>query len=139
MTEPFPYPIPEFDAEPFWDACNREELYMQRCAECGRWRWTPGPLCDGCQSPDFTWERLSGRGTVHTWTVVTHPVHPAAVERVPYIVVDVALEEQADLHIISNLIDIAPEQVVMHMPVQVTFVQHPHGCKLPLFQPRRQE
>ena len=138
MAEHFPYPIPEFDAEPFWEACNRNELRMQRCNDCQRWRWTPSPICS-CLSPHFTWELLSGRGLVHTWTVVTHPVHPAAVARVPYIVVDVALAEQDDLHMISNLIDIAPEQVVMHLPVEVTFIQHPHGCKLPQFRPVQQE
>lgn len=139
MTEHFPYPIPEDDAAPFWEACHREELRMQRCSDCGRWRWTPGPLCGHCLSPHCTWERLSGRGTVHSWTVVTHPVHPAARTRVPYIVVEVALEEQDDLFLISNLLDIAPEQVVMNMPVELTFVQHPHGEKLPQFRPRTPE
>src|SRR5262245_54535981 len=137
MEQHFPYPMPEFDAEPFWEACNREELRMQRCTDCGHWRWTPVPICGNCLSPHFTWERLSGRGTVHTWTVVTHAVHPAAVERVPYVVVEIALEEQDDLYIISNLIDIEPEHIVMDMPVEVTFVQHPHGCKLPQFRPRQ--
>lgn len=139
MEQPFPYPIPEFDAEPFWEACNREELRMQRCTDCGRWRWTPSPMCGHCLSLHCTWERLSGRGTVHTWTVVTHAVHPAAVERVPYVVVEVALEEQADLYLISNLIDVEPGHIVMDMPVEVTFVQHSHGDKLPQFRPRRNQ
>jgi uncharacterized OB-fold protein len=135
MAEHFPYPIPESDAEPFWQACQQEELRMQRCTQCGRWRWTPTPLCDACQSPQYTWERLSGRGTIHTWTVVTHPVHPAAVDRVPYVVVEVQLAEQEDLLFISNVIDVAPEDIVMDMPVEVTFVDHPHGEKLPQFRP----
>ena len=137
MTQHFPYPIPEFDAEPFWEACNRDELQMQRCGDCRKWRWTPGPLCEYCGSEALRWERLSGRGTVHTWTVVRHPVHPAAIERVPYIVVEVALEEQDDLHLISNLIDIAPDEIAMDLPVEVTFVPHPEAGKLPQFRPRR--
>jgi uncharacterized OB-fold protein len=139
MEEYFPYPIPEFDAEPFWQACQRQELRMQRCTECGRWRWTPTPWCDACQSSQYVWERLSGRGTVHTWTVVTHPVHPAAVPRVPYVVVEVRLVEQEDLYLISNLVDVAPEDISMDMPVEVTFVDHPHGGKLPQFRPCRSE
>jgi uncharacterized OB-fold protein len=139
MEQHFPYPMPEFDAEPFWEACNCEELHMQRCTDCGRWRWTPVPICSHCLSQNFTWERLSGRGTVHTWTVVTHAVHPAAVERVPYVVVEVALEEQDDLYLISNLIDIEPEHIMMDMPVEVTFILHPHGCKLPQFRPRQSQ
>ena len=139
MEEHFPYPIPEFDAEPFWQACQRQELCMQRCTECGRWRWTPTPWCDACQSSQYAWERLSGRGTVHTWTVVTHAVHPAAVPRVPYVVVEVRLAEQEDLYLISNLIDVAPEDISMDMPVEVTFVDHPYGGKLPQFRPCQSE
>ena len=33
-TANFPSPIPDFDAEEFWAGCNRDELLMQRCAEC---------------------------------------------------------------------------------------------------------
>ena len=139
MVQHFPYHIPEFDAAPFWEACQRDELRMQRCTDCGRWRWTPAPLCDACQSAHFSWEQLSGRGTVHTWTVVTHPVHPAAVARVPYVVVEVQLAEQEDLYIISNLIDVAPEDISMDMAVEVTFVAHPHGDKLPQFRPCRSD
>ena len=58
------------------------------------------------------WERSSSSGrpypvaqSIHTWTVVTHPVHPAAVDKVPYVVVIVELEEQAGLTMVSNLID----------------------------------
>jgi uncharacterized OB-fold protein len=139
MQQHFPYPIPEFDAAPFWEACQREELRMQRCTDCGHWRWTPAPLCTACQSARYSWEQLSGRGTVHTWTVVTHPVHPAAVERVPYVVVEVQLAEQENLCMISNLIDVAPEDISMDMAVEVTFVTHPHGDKLPQFRPCRSD
>jgi hypothetical protein len=139
MQESFPSPLPEFDAEPFWEACQRDELRMQRCTDCGRWWWTPAPQCPACQSAHYSWEQLSGRGTVHTWTVVTHPVHPAAVHRVPYVVVEVQLVEQDDLWLISNLLDVAPEDITMDMPVEVTFVPHPHGGKLPQFRPYRSD
>ncbi|NNL86271.1 MAG: hypothetical protein HKP27_11490 [Myxococcales bacterium] len=132
----FPFPVPDFDAEPYWEACNREQLAMQRCDACQHIRWMPDPLCPACQSTAATWLTLSGRGRVTTWTVVTHPVHPAAVDRVPYVVAEIELEEQAGLRMISNLIEIDPDAVEFDLPVEVTFIAHPEGQKLPMFRVR---
>ena len=83
------------------------------------------------------WTPLSGRGTVSTWTVVTHPVHPAAVAQVPYIVVEVEIEEQPGLRVISNLVEIDHEEITIGVPVEVEFREHSSGQKLPVFKPRR--
>ncbi len=131
----FPYPVPDLEGEPYWEACNRGELAMQRCVGCRRLRWTPSPYCPACGSDTSAWEALSGRGRVTTWTVVTHPVHPAAVDRVPYIVVEVELVEQAGLRMISNLVGIAPERVGVDLRVELAFEDHPSGQKLPIFRP----
>ena len=129
----FPYPIPEYDAEPFWQGCNEGRLLMQRCDNCARYRWHPAPFCGLCGSGKFEWQALSGRAKIHTWTVVTHPVHPAAVDKVPYVVVIVELEEQAGLTMVSNLIDCDIEAIDIGNPVSVDFVAHPNGQKLPVF------
>ena len=139
MNKPgeFPYPIPEFAAKYYWEACNRREFQMQRCTACARYRWMPGELCPYCDSADLVWTPLSGRGTVSTWTVVTHPVHPAAVAQVPYIVVEVEIEEQPGLRVISTLVEIDPEEITIGVPVEVEFREHSSGQKLPVFKPRR--
>ena len=129
----FPYPIPEYGSEPYWNACNEERLVMQRCEHCRRFRWHPSPRCEDCGSERYGWAVLSGRGTINTWTVVTHPVHPAAVEKVPYIVVIVELEEQAGLQMVSNLIDCDANAVAFNQPVEVDFIAHANGQKLPVF------
>ena len=64
----FPYPIPEYGTEPYWEACNREQLVMQRCNRCSKFRWHPSPLCTHCSADGFSWEPLSGRGKITTWT-----------------------------------------------------------------------
>jgi uncharacterized OB-fold protein len=68
--------------------------------------------------------------------VITHPVHPAAVARVPYVVVEVELEEQAGLRILSNLVGCDIEAIDFDQEVEVTFETHPTGQKLPVFRPR---
>ena len=129
----FPYPIPEFGAEPYWDAANRRELRVQRCLDCGRLRWEPAPLCLDCQSQQHEWALLSGRGTVYSFTEITHPVHPAAFAKVPYIVVEVELAEQPNLRMISNLVDTPASAVKIGAAVTVDFIAHPNGQHLPVF------
>lgn len=131
----FPLPIPEHDAQPFWKACNREELLMQRCKACQRFRWLPRPMCPHCNSMEQEWVQMSGRGKVYTWTVITHPVHPAAVSQVPYNVVQVQLEEQPDLLMVSNLVGVRNEEIRFDMPVEVVFEELAPGVKVPKFKP----
>ena len=33
---------PDATTQPFWDACRKRELRLQRCADCGRFRQPPG-------------------------------------------------------------------------------------------------
>ncbi|MBM4226427.1 MAG: hypothetical protein FJ164_01570 [Gammaproteobacteria bacterium] len=129
----FPYPVPEPGTEPFWEGCNAERLLMQRCNACRKLRWHPAPLCIWCQHEEHEWVPVSGRGRIHTWTVITHPVHPAAVDHVPYVVVEVALDEQSDLRMVSNLVDCDPVDIVMDAAVEVCFRRHASGQKLPVF------
>ena len=66
---------------------------------------------------------------------MTHPVHPAAVDRVPYVVAEVELEEQPGLRMIAGLVGIEPDAVAMDLAVRVEFETHPSGQKLPMFRP----
>ncbi len=132
-VDAFPYPIPEYGSEPYWEACNEKRLVMQRCAACDKFRWHPAPLCTHCAADGFSWAPLSGRGNVYSWTVITHPIHPAAVSRVPYVVAEIELEEQAGLRMIATLIDCDPDAVAFDQAVELDFIQHPDGQKLPVF------
>lgn len=129
----FPYPIPEYGAEAFWQACNHGRLVMQRCTSCAKFRWHPAPLCTHCQADGYDWVDLSGHGRITTWTVITHPVHPAAVARVPYIVAEIELDEQPGLRMISNVVDATGAELAVDARVTLGFVRHPAGQQLPVF------
>ncbi|MEN9727051.1 MAG: hypothetical protein RL434_1417 [Pseudomonadota bacterium] len=133
----FPKPVPDYGSEPFWAGCNEGVLRFQRCAACQKLRWHPAPICTYCQAEDCAWETIPGTGRIHTWTVITHPVHPGAVGKVPYVVVEIALDAQSDLRMISRLVECAPDEVTMAAPVEVVFEAHPDGQQLPLFRLRR--
>lgn len=115
-----PRPVPTPDVAPFYEAVRRHELRLQRCAECGRFRHYPRPVCPSCLSRRFSWELASGRGTVYTWTIVRGPTLPAFEGRLPYNVVDVLLDE--GVHFVSEVLDCAPEEIRAGMAVEATFV-----------------
>jgi uncharacterized protein len=75
----------------------------------------------------------SGRGTLYRYAIVRQALRSAWSERIPYMVAVVELEEGP--RILSNLVEVAPENVRITMPVQVTFTER-DGAILPVFLPR---
>jgi len=83
------------------------------------------------------WARVSGKGKVYSWFVVHHATHPDFVDEVPYAVVLVELDEQADLRIPSNVVDCRIEDIQAGMPVEVVFEDVTADISLPKFRPVR--
>jgi len=115
-----PLPLPTVDNAPFYEAARRGELVFQRCSSCRTFRHYPRPICPRCLARSYTWEKASGRGRVHTWTIVRGPTLPAFEHRLPYNVVDVLLEE--GVHFVSEVLDCPPEAIRAGMAVQAAFV-----------------
>ncbi len=67
-TGPLPVPTPE--SRPFWEALKRHELRLQSCRACGHCYFYPRSNCPRCLSGDVEWRHMSGRGTLHTFTIV---------------------------------------------------------------------
>ena len=131
-TGPIPVPTPE--TRPFWEAARRHELSLQRCRACGRHVFYPRGACPHCFSADLEWRRVSGRGTLHTFTVVQRgqrgfPLGP------PYVIAIVELDEGARL--MTNLVDVEPdpEKIRIGMPVEVVFEDVSPEIALPRFRP----
>ena len=99
----FPIPIADADTQPFWDACGRSELLIQRCGSCNKWLWQPRPICSRCQTPDPVWTRVSGDGLVASWTVIRPPTLPAYSGKVPFVVLLVQLDE--GVRLLGYLVD----------------------------------
>ena len=125
--------VPGRDDAPWWEALRRRELVVQRCADCGSWRHPPGPVCPACHSARSAFERVSGRGRVFSYTIIHHAVHPALADRVPYNVVLVELPDAGNVRIISNLVDVPPEEVRVGLEVEVVFEEVDADLTLPRF------
>ena len=133
--------LPELSEEtaPFWEAALRGELVVQRCAGCSRLRFPPRPACPWCQSFEFSWPVMSGRGTVWSFVVPHPPLLPAYAELAPYNVVVVTLEEDETIRMVGNLVadadapinSVDPASIDIGMPVRVVFQQVADDVALP--------
>jgi uncharacterized OB-fold protein len=128
---PLPHAGP--DDAPYWQFCRERTLRIQRCTACGLHRHPPGPCCPRCGSFEHEWAPVSGRGSVFSWTVVHHPVHPAHRGAVPYNVAVVLLDGADEVRLVSNVIDAAPGEMRIGLPVEVVFEDAGEGWVLPRF------
>jgi len=124
---------PDANTQPFWDACRKRELRLQRCADCGRFRQPPLPGCARCGSPRSEWPLLSGAGTVFSYTVVHHAAVPSLAASVPYNVVVVEIDDAPGARLISNLLDVPPEEMAIGMRVALAWDEVRDDLVLPRF------
>lgn len=120
----------------FWRYCNQGELRFQRCADCGGWQHPPSPVCANCRSSALRWEPVPVREPhLFSYTVVHHAASPALKDCVPYNIAIVAFEGMGDLRLVSNVIDAAPDEMRIGMPLELVW-QMDAGRQLPLFRKR---
>ena len=130
--KPRPVPVPDPESAPYWEAVNEGRLVVQRCTRCGNHQLYPRPHCIRCRGP-VEWVEASGRGTVYSYTVIRQNFSRAFRHLIPYVVALVDLEEGPRL--MTNLVGCEPEDVVIGMPVRVTFERVTDEASLPLFAP----
>ena len=131
MSYEKPLPRVTADNRPFWEATKRHELRLQRCDDCGRFRYPPAPVCPQCLSESAQWARVSGRGTITTFIVMHKVYFPSFAADVPYNVVQVELEEGPRLT--ANLVDVPNDQIRVGMPVEAVFDDVTRAITLPRF------
>jgi uncharacterized OB-fold protein/acyl dehydratase len=115
----------------WWEAVSRGELPIQQCKGCGTLHHPPRPMCHRCRGMDMGHVVASGKGTVHTFTVIRHPQFPGY--DFPIIAALVDLEEGT--RIVSNVVDCEPDDVHIGMAVRCRIDEVEDGFKLPVFVP----
>jgi uncharacterized OB-fold protein len=117
-----PIPVPGDLDRPYWDGAGDGRLMLQRCTDCGRHAHPPTLICHHCGREDQVWERVSGRGTIHSFTIARQSTTRGFRAEVPYVVVLVAVEEDPDVLILTNLVgDFDLNALDVGDPVAVTF------------------
>lgn len=127
-------PLPEIDdvSRPFWEAAARGEVVYQECPDCGHRQLYPRALCTACGA-EPAWQQASGRGTVHTFTVIRQNLAEPFRSLVPYVVAIVELEEGPRL--MTNVIGCDPDQVRIGLPVEAQPLTVEDGLGIPFWRP----
>jgi uncharacterized OB-fold protein len=128
-------PILYPEEKPFWDGTRAHKLVLQRCKSCGKIWYPIGGMCPFCQSSDFEWAQMSGRGKVHNRVIVHKPWTEYFKTRVPYAVVQVEIEEGPRLT--TNLFDIPFDKIKIGMSVEATYEKLNDEITLLQFRPAR--
>ena len=121
-------------SEPYWQAAANGELVMQYCGSCNVHAFPPRAHCAQCGNANLLFQKVSGMGSVYTYTVAYRPPHPVFAEQCPLVIAVVELSEGPRL--MTNIVDCDPESVHVGMSVEVTFEPiDDSDIKLPVFKP----
>lgn len=128
-------PLLTGDTDFFWKHIEQGVIAIQRCADCGVARHPPAPMCSHCQSLQWVETISTGRGHVHSYTVVHHPPTPPF--DYPNAIALIELNE--GVRIISQVVGIDPAKIHIGMEVMARCESVGDGLILPLFRPVSQD
>lgn len=129
-------PLPRVDnvSAPYWKAAAEGRLLYQECPACGHRQLYPRAMCTACAATP-EWREASGRGSVHTYTVI-HQNHAEPFrDQLPYVVAMVELDEGPRM--MTNITDCDPADVSIGMAVELHTVTIDDELGLPLWRPAR--
>ena len=128
-------PLPEITplTEPFWAAARARRLDIQRCDDCGAYRFPPEAGCHACSSTSTSWVTVTGRASLYTWTAAYPPLLPYFDERAPWPIAVVQLDEGPRRT--TNLADVPFEEYEFGMALQAGFEERAGDVTLVVLRP----
>lgn len=127
-----PLPIPNPTTKPYFDAASRRELVLPHCPRDGFFFY-PRTRCPHCLGDDWEWQRASGLGKLHSFTIDRIGHDPALAHKAPFAIGIVELDEGPRMT--ANIVDCKLEDLAIDMPLEVCF-EAVDGHTLVNFRPR---
>ncbi len=130
----------------FFGHCAKGEFRLQKGKQSGLFRYPPTTACPWTTDREYDWVPVVGKGAVHSYVEVHHPIQPAFRGKVPYMILMVDLDTQKGqpseheaLRVVGNLMTpdgefVAPEvikSVGIGTRVKMIFTQVADGFALP--------
>lgn len=130
-----PQPAPDPDTRAFWEATASGRLAVCRCRSCGRWLHPPLERCRECGG-ETAFEEVTGNGVIYSFIVQRQPLVAGYIDRTPYVVALVELDEQPGLRLPARIVGADPSEVACGMRVKAEFADLPGGdFTVPVFRP----
>ena len=131
-----PLPLVTPETEFFWTSGADGRLRLQECESCRALIHPPQPVCRYCRGHQIGVRVVSGFATLIGFTVnhrFSLPGLPA-----PYVVAQVAIEEDPRVRLTTNAVECDPEQLELGMRMEVVFART-GDVWLPLFRPAAEQ
>lgn len=125
-------PQPDHASRHYWQCAADGRLVLQRCTECGEFQFYPRSLCTSCAG-ETEWVDATGRGTLHTFTVIRQNRSRAFADLSPYAVGIVELEE--GVRMMSNIVDCDLDALRIGMALEVVLLKAADDVGLPFWRP----
>lgn len=131
MSELLPKPVANADSAPYWNAAREEKLLIRKCRACGEVHFMPRYLCPKCWSSDLDWIEASGKGCVHSFSIIRRAPMAAFADRVPYVVALIDLAEGPRM--MANVVGDGALETRIGDAVHLCFEDRGEGAKIPQF------
>lgn len=128
-------PVENTDSKHYWQGLRDGKLLIQQCTNCATLRHPPQPMCEQCQSIEWTTQESKGVGTVYSYTSIHYPEIPPFDS--PNSIVLVDLDEGA--RIAAQISGAKYDQLNIGMRVKADIVEVQDGLALPVFKALEQE
>jgi uncharacterized protein len=122
-VEPRPLPEPTPVSQPFWDGLRERRIRIQWSPSGRQWVFYPRLLAPGTLADDLEWREISGRGTLHTFTVAERPTAPPWSDALPQLLAVVEWDEGP--RVSTELVGVDPADLRVGMRVVPVFDDDP--------------
>ncbi|MBN06149.1 OB-fold domain-containing protein [Ponticaulis sp.] len=78
----------------FFRFCADRDFRLQRGKKSGLLRYPPTTACPWTTDRESEWVPVEGKGTVHSYVEVHHPIQPTFRDKVPYMIILADLDTQ---------------------------------------------
>jgi uncharacterized protein len=121
------------DSRAYWESAKAHAAKLQKCGNCGQFRFYPSPACHFCGSLAFTWTPISGKGTIYSYSILERAKGNSFADLVPIAIVMVTLDEGPVM--LSDLVGYDPDTVYIGQHVEMTYEDITDEITLPMFRP----
>jgi uncharacterized protein len=90
------------------------QLCLQHCGDCGNWTHPARYYCPHCASENFSFDPVSGKAEVHSFTISHFSVESAWKDRVPYVTI---VAEMAEGPRLVARTEMKPKEVSIGQPI----------------------
>ncbi|MBS3017449.1 hypothetical protein DJFAAGMI_00154 [Comamonas sp. PE63] len=117
-----PLPHPTEISAPYWEGLKAHEVRIQQC-DRGHSLFFPRTHCPACGSRSLKWSKVSGEGTLYSFTVARIPTMPEFTDEMPQALAVVELREGVRIN--TTMVGVAPEALKVGMEVRPVFDERP--------------